>query len=99
MIYFAYLTVYSPEVYNSVSFIMFTKFTNFRTFSGKNTGMGLLEGILPIQGSHLDLLHWQADCFPLSPWVGAGAPAYKLCKFNLHLGDHQAKEQSESETA
>ena len=39
-------------------------------FLGKNTGMGfhfLLQGIFPIQGSNLHLLHWQADFFlPLS---------------------------------
>ena len=36
---------------------------------GKNTGVGchsLLQGIFPLQGSNLRLLHWQADSFPLS---------------------------------
>ena len=36
---------------------------------GKNTGMGfhaLLQGIFPMQGQNLHLLHWQADPLPLS---------------------------------
>ena len=39
-------------------------------FPGKNAGMGchfLLQGIVPIQGLNLGLLHWQADFFPLAP--------------------------------
>ena len=41
-------------------------------FPRKNTGVGyhfLLQGIFPTQGSNthlLQLLHWQADCLPLS---------------------------------
>ena len=38
-------------------------------FPGKNTGVGchlLLQRIFPIQGLNLCLLHWQADCLPLS---------------------------------
>ena len=38
-------------------------------FPGKNTGVGchfLLQGIFPIQGLNLQLLHWQADSLPLS---------------------------------
>ena len=37
-------------------------------FPGRNTGVGchFLQGIFPTQGSHLCLLHWQADCLPLS---------------------------------
>ena len=45
---------------------------------GKNTGMGchsLLQGILPIQGSNLCLLHWQAGSLPVAspgkPQMGA----------------------------
>ena len=59
----------------------------------------LLQGIFLTQESNLCLLHWQADCLPLSTWVGAAMPSYKLWEFELHLSDHQAKEQSESETA
>ena len=59
----------------------------------------LLQGIFPTQESNLCLLHWQADCSPLTTRVGAGMPSYKLRKFELYLSDHQAKEQSESETA
>ena len=36
---------------------------------GRNTRMGchaLLQGIFPTQGSILNLLHWQADSFPLT---------------------------------
>ena len=36
---------------------------------GKNTGVGhhfLLQGIFPIQGSNLRVLHWQAGSLPLS---------------------------------
>ena len=39
-------------------------------FPGKNTGVGchfFLQGICPMQGSNLCLLHWQADSFPLVP--------------------------------
>ena len=38
-------------------------------FPGKNTGVGcyfLLQGIFPVQGSNLCLLHWQVDSLPLS---------------------------------
>ena len=38
-------------------------------FPDKNTGVGchfLLQGILPTQGLHLHLLHWQEDSLPLS---------------------------------
>ena len=38
-------------------------------FPGKNTGVGcyfLLQGIFPTQGLNPSLLHWQADCLPLS---------------------------------
>ena len=38
-------------------------------FPGKNTGVGchfLLQGLLPIQGSKLHLLHCQEDSLPLS---------------------------------
>ena len=45
-------------------------------FPGKYTGVGchfLLQGIFPIQGLNLCLLHWQADALPLhhmgSPFV------------------------------
>ena len=37
--------------------------------SGKNTGMAchfLLQGIFPVQGLNLHLLHWQGDSLPLS---------------------------------
>ena len=39
-------------------------------FPGKNTGVGchfLLQGIFPIQGSNLRLLHWQVDSFITEP--------------------------------
>ena len=39
-------------------------------FPGKNTGEGchfLLQGIFPIQGSNLCLLHWQADSLLSEP--------------------------------
>ena len=38
-------------------------------FPGKNTGVGchfLLQGIFPIPGSNLCLLHWQANSLPVS---------------------------------
>ena len=38
-------------------------------FPGKNTGVGchfLLQGIFPVQGLSMCLLHWQADSLPLS---------------------------------
>ena len=38
-------------------------------FPGKNTGLGFhfaLQGVFPIQGLNLSLLHWQADSSPLS---------------------------------
>ena len=37
---------------------------------GKNTAVGchfLFQGIFPIQGSNLSLLHWQADSLPAEP--------------------------------
>ena len=37
---------------------------------GKNTGvdcLSLLQGIFPIQGSNLSLLHWRADSLPSEP--------------------------------
>ena len=37
---------------------------------GKNTGVGchaLLQGIFPMEGWNLHLLHWQADSFPSEP--------------------------------
>ena len=40
-----------------------------RSFSGKNTGEGfhsLLQGIFPIQGFNLHLLHWRVES--LAPW-------------------------------
>ena len=39
-------------------------------FLGKNTAVGchfLFQGIFPIQGSNLSLLHWQADSLPAEP--------------------------------
>jgi len=39
-------------------------------FSGKNTALGchfLVQGIFPIQGLHLHLLHWQVDSSPTVP--------------------------------
>ena len=38
-------------------------------FLGKNTGVGchcLFQGIFPVQGLNLSLLHWQANSLPLS---------------------------------
>ena len=38
-------------------------------FPGEDTGLGcylLLQGVFPIQGLNLSLLHWQADSSPLS---------------------------------
>ena len=40
------------------------RFLSAQDFPGKNTGMGchfLLQGMFPIQGSNLCLLHWKAD--------------------------------------
>ena len=48
-------------------------------FPGKNTGVGchfLLQGIFWTQGLNLRLLHWQADCLPLSH---LGSPNWFFC--------------------
>ena len=55
-----------------------TRFLYPWDFPGKNTRVGchfLFQGILPTQGSHLGLLHWQADFLPLSH---QGSPYYNF---------------------
>ena len=63
-------------------------------FSDKNTGVGchgLLQEILPTQGSNPDLLcllHWQVNSFPLSHW---GSPPY-TCAINASDDDNSTSE-------
>ena len=52
-------------------------------FPGKNTEVGshsLLQGIFLAQRSDPDLLHWQVDYLPLSPWGSPRNAILKRCK-------------------
>jgi len=54
---------------------------------GKNSWIGccfLLQGIFPTQGSNPRLLHWQADCLPLS-YLGSPSAVCTLCHLNQQL--------------